>query len=88
MRNKILNYYKILGAEFDRKCSLDLVEMNYKVGVMEMSLDFNPPKEDFKKIYQMLDQVDSQVKVTPHLLWNIPIKTHNKEEYDSGELTE
>ncbi|CAI2370119.1 unnamed protein product [Moneuplotes crassus] len=45
-------------------------------------------KEDIISHYKFIDHVKSKTNLTPHSLFGIKAKTHSKEKYDSGELTE
>ena len=37
---------------------------------------------------EMVNELKDTQYVNPHYLWDIPKKTHNKDMYDNGELTE
>ncbi|CAI2370395.1 unnamed protein product [Moneuplotes crassus] len=45
-------------------------------------------KEDISNIFKLHSELKDTKMLTPHHLWDIPIKKHDRELYEKGELTE
>lgn len=94
LRNELFNQYNTMEELFWGNLVFLEVKFYKCLKVTKLSFCLNLDleealsKEGSVRYFNFMDKVKSSVSLTPHFLWNIPVKTHNNDEYCGGELSE
>jgi len=91
------------GKDFDKyhktltKCVNKLVKVRNEIfnaqamvkEVVDNSEEYNLySKQDVVNSFEVINKLKNTDSIKNHNLWDIPIKTHTKDTYDNGEMTE